>query len=136
MAALDSTYGIQVSKFFCGIAATAPTTPMMLALGSTAPTASGAMTQLTSGSGYTTNGNTMGVIPTPSWTGTYIQTQPPAAAMTWTCGLGGGWTIVGAEIWDSTPHRWLFGTWNGQPISVAQSNGFQVAINGITLNLQ
>lgn len=97
-------------------------------LGSTAPTVSAAMTELT-GSGYTAGGTAF-----TSQTVAAAATTLPVAALTWTNASGGAWSIVGLEIWDTagTPLRWLWGLWTGQPISVANTNTFQVAINGVS----
>jgi hypothetical protein len=97
-------------------------------LTSTAPTVSAAGTELT-GTGYTAGGTAF-----TSQTVAAAATTLPVAALTWTNGSGGAWSIVGLEIWDTagTPLRWLWGLWNGQPVSVAISNTFQVAINGVS----
>jgi hypothetical protein len=101
---------------------------LKLKLGSTSPTSTSNMTEL-SGTGYTTGGNTV------TWgTTTAAVNAGPAVAQSWTNGSGGAWTINGLEIWDTagTPLRWIQGSWNGAPVSVAIGNTFQVAISGIT----
>lgn len=95
---------------------------------STAPTVTADGTELT-GSGYTAGGTAF-----TSQTVAAAATTLPVAALTWTNGSGGAWSIVGLSIWDTagTPLRWLWGLWTGQPISVAISNTFQVAINAVS----
>jgi hypothetical protein len=133
MAALDNAQATTTLKAFLGLGAwaTAPTANK-LRLGTTAPTASAAMTELT-GTGYTAGGSTI------TWNA--VSGTPPtstnSASITWTNTSGGAWSIVGAETWDTagTPLRWLFGSWNGQPIAVANNNAFQLASGGATASL-
>lgn len=107
-----------------------PTVPAgwKMRLGSTAPTVSAAMTELT-GTGYTAGGTAI-----TSNTVSAAACTLPVSTTTWTNGSGSAWSIVGLEIWDTagTPLRWIWGLWNGQPISVAISNTFQVAAGGVT----
>lgn len=134
MAALDNTRAISVLGGFLGLGAF-PTVPTAnkIRLGTNAPTATVAMTELTGGTGYTTGGSTI------AWN--TVSGSPASstnsAAITWTNGSGGNWAIVGAETWDTagTPLRWLFGSWNGQPVNVANANAFQLAISGATATL-
>jgi hypothetical protein len=49
-----------------------------------------------------------------------------------------GWTVTGAEIWDSagTPVRWWYGLWNsGVAIPVPASATFQVNVGGCSVSL-
>lgn len=103
-------------------------------LTSTAPTATAAGTELT-GTGYTTGG-TATVFASAS-SGSTTGPTSGSGAISWTNGSGSAWSIVGLEIWDQagTPIRWWFGTFVGQPISVANGNVFQIAVNGITVSL-
>lgn len=133
MAALDNTRATSLLGGILGLNAF-PTVPAAnkLRLGTTAPTASAAMTELT-GTGYTAGGSTI------TW-GAVSGTPPTStnsASITWTNTSGGAWSIVGAETWDTagTPLRWLFGSWNGQPIAVANNNAFQLATGGATASL-
>lgn len=133
MAALDNAQATTMLKGILALGAWA-TVPAAnkLRLGSTAPTAGSAMTELT-GTGYTTGGTTI------SW-GAVSGTPPTStnsAAITWTNSSGSAWSIVGGETWDTagTPLRWLFGNWNGQPIAVANLNAFQLAIGGASASL-
>ena len=134
MAALDNTRATELLKGILALAtSTSATTSEKIRLGTTAPTASAAMTELGGGTGYTTGGSAI------AWAA--VSGTPPtssnSAAITWTNGSGGNWAIVGAEIWDiaGTPLRWLFGSWNGQPVNVANANAFQLAIGGATASL-
>lgn len=134
MAALDNT---RATGLLQGILAlgTSPsaTTSEKIRLGTgTLPTASAAMTEIT-GTGYTAGGSAI------AWNA--VSGTPPtstnSAAITWTNTSGSAWSITGAEIWDiaGTPLRWLFGAWNGQPISVANNNAFQLASAGASASL-
>jgi hypothetical protein len=134
MAAIDSTQGTRVLAAMLGQTALASpygaTTPMRIALGSNSPTATVNMTQLVTGSGYTTYGLNITFS-----TVTALACTGGTAALTWTNTAATAWSIVGAEFWDSAPLRWMFGVWNGQPISIAQSNSFQLAIAGASVSL-
>ena len=120
---LDLTLGTSSPTMFTGTG--------KVRLTSTAPTATAAGTELT-GTGYTATGSaiTFNAAASGSTTG-------GTSAISWTNGSGGAWSIVGLEVWDQagTPLRWWFGTWNGQPISVANGNTFQIAAGGITASL-
>ena len=134
MAALDNTQATNVLKGILGLLAfpTATVASQKIRLGANAPTAGTAMTEIT-GTGYTAGGSSI------SWN--TISGTPPTStnsgAITWTNTSGSGWSIVGAETWDTagSPLRWLFGNWNGQPIAVANNNAFQLAAGGATASL-
>jgi hypothetical protein len=97
-------------------------------LNSTLSTASAAGTEL-SGSGYVTNGAALGQS-TASSSGSAVTL--PAATTSWTNGSGSAWTIASTDILDSSQTRGWWGPWNGQPISVAIGNTFQVAANAVS----
>lgn len=107
---------------------------MKVQLTSDAPTASSEGTQLTAGTGYTTGGQAVPAASSASSNGSSV-TLPATSAMSWTNG-GTTWSIVGFNLVDNaaTTRSW-FGTFTGQPISVANGNTFQIAIGGITLSL-
>ncbi len=106
---------------------TAPTT-VKTRLGTSAPTATANMTEL-SGTGYTAGGTIM------TWTTASAAATSNASTATWTNG-GSTWSIVGLEIWDTVgPTRHLWGTWTGEPISIAGSNSFAIAAAGIAVSL-
>lgn len=124
---LNTTLGTSAPTLF--------TTPAKVRLTTTAPTGTTAGTELT-GTGYTAGGtslagNTFGAASAGSASG------PGTSALSWTNGSGGAWSIVGVEIWDSagSPLRWWYGTFTGQPISVANGNTFQIAVNALTATL-
>lgn len=100
-------------------------------LGTSAPTATANMTELGGGTGYTTGGTVM------TFNAASAAATANASSATWTNGSGGTWSLVGLEIWgnEGTPLRHLFGTWTGQPISVANTNAFQVAAAGLAISL-
>ena len=107
---------------------TTPATVKTL-LGTSAPTATGNMTELT-GTGYTTGGTVM------TWNSASAAATSNSSTASWTNGSGGAWSIVGIEVWNSgDTTRYLFGSWTGQPISVANGNTFAVAAAGISVGL-
>lgn len=104
---------------------------MFLLLTSTASTGSAQGTQITNGTGYTTNGLAFSNQCTASTSGANV-TMPATAAMSWTSSGSNFNTIVSLEIQDHVQVRGFFGNWNGQPISVANGNTFQVAVAAIS----
>jgi hypothetical protein len=108
---------------------TTPATVKTL-LGTSAPTASSNMTELGGGTGYTTGGTVM------TWNSASAAATSNSSSASWTNGSGGSWSLVGVEVWNSADSvRYLFGTWTGQPISVANTNTFQVAAAGLAVSL-
>jgi hypothetical protein len=98
-------------------------------LGTSAPTATANMTQLT-GTGYTAGGTVM------TFNSASAAATSNSSTASWTNGSGGTWSIVGIEIWDhAVASRYLFGNWTGQPVSIANGNSFQVAAAGIAISL-
>ncbi|HEY9416731.1 MAG TPA: hypothetical protein VIQ30_18405 [Pseudonocardia sp.] len=124
---LDLTLGTSAPTMF--------TTPAKVRLTTTAPTATAAGTELT-GTGYTTGGTSLSGN-TFSAAASGATTGPGTSALTWTNSSGGTWSIVGVEIWDSagTPLRWWYGSFTGQPISVANGNIFQISVGAISVSL-
>jgi len=106
---------------------------MKVKLTSTASTAAASGTELT-GTGYTTGGTALGTASTASSAGSNV-TLPAGSALSWTNASGGAWSIVSFELLDSAGLRTWFGNFNGQPVSVANGNTFQIAVGGITLSL-
>ena len=108
---------------------TASTTGVKLRLGTSAPTATATMSELSS-SGYTTGGTVM------TFSSASAAATSNTSTASWTNGSGGAWSIVGIEVWDSTDAtRYLFGSWTGQPISIANGNTFSVASAGVAVSL-
>lgn len=109
--------------------ATWPTVPAAwkMKLGSSAPTNTSVMTEITSGGGYVTGGQTFTAVAV-----TIANPVFPASALSWINSSAGVWLIVGLEVVDGAPLRWLFGSWTGQPVSVAIGNTFQVAASAVT----
>src|SRR5712664_3132739 len=101
-----------------------------LRLGTNTPTATANMTELGGGTGYTTGGSTI------TWNTASAAATSNSGTVTWT-NSGTSWSLVGLEIWDTagSPLRHLFGSWTGQPITVANGNTFQVAAAGISVSL-
>ena len=102
---------------------------MKLKLTSTASTNTASGTEIT-GTGYTAGGTAFSGTATASSSGNDVAI--PFTAISWTNGSGGAWSIVSLEITDSVPIRVWYGNWNGQPVSVANGNTFQVAVGAIT----
>jgi hypothetical protein len=105
---------------------------MKLKLTSTASSASSSGTEL-SGTGYTAGGTAFSDIATSqaSSSGSNVL-LPKTTAFSWTNGSGGSWSIVSLELTDGSATRVWYGNWNGQPISVANGNTFQVAAQAIS----
>lgn len=124
---LDLTLGTSAPTMF--------TTPAKVRLTTTVPTNTTAGTELT-GTGYTAGGTSLAGN-TFSAASAGATTGPATTALSWTNGSGGAWSIVGVEIWDSagSPLRWWYGTFTGQPISVANGNTFQIAVGALSVSL-
>jgi hypothetical protein len=99
-------------------------------LGTNAPTATSNMTELGGGTGYTTGGTTI------AWNTASAAATSNSGAVSWTNGSGGAWSLVGVELWDTIgPTRHMWGTWTGQPVSIANGNVFSVAAAGVAISL-
>jgi hypothetical protein len=108
-------------------------TAMKVRLNSTASTASAAGTELT-GTGYTAGGTAVPAASAASSAGSAV-TLPATSALSWTNGSGGAWSIVSMDLTSSAGTRCWFGNFNGQPVSVANGNTFQVAVAGVSISL-
>jgi hypothetical protein len=109
-------------------------TAMKVRLNSTASTASAAGTEIASGGGYTTGGTAVPAASTASSAGSSV-TLPASSALSWTNSSGGAWSIVSMDLTSSAGTRTWFGNFNGQPISVANGNTFQIAVGAVTVSL-
>jgi hypothetical protein len=136
MAAIDQAMVSKVlNSTTSATAFTTLTTGFKVRLNSTASTASASGTELASGGGYTTGGQTStGPFASTSAAGSAV-TIPHTAILTWTNSSGGAWSIVSMDLTDGAGVRTWFGNWNGQPISIANGNTFQVAIDSVTIGL-
>lgn len=105
-------------------------TATKIRLGTNAPNATTNMTELGGGTGYTTGGSSI------TWNAVSAAATSNSNTVSWT-NSGTSWSLVGLEIWDTagTPLRHLWGTWSGQPVTVAGGNTFQVAAAGIAVSL-
>jgi hypothetical protein len=111
------------------------TTGFKVRLNSTASTASAAGTEIASGGGYVTGGQTSTApFASTSSAGSNV-TIPNTAVLTWTNSSGGAWSIVSLDLTDGAGVRTWFGNFTGQPVSVANGNTFQIALNAITISL-
>jgi hypothetical protein len=106
---------------------------MKVRLNSTVSTASAAGTELT-GTGYTTGGQSVPAASTASSAGSAV-TVPASTALSWTNGSGSAWSIASFDLTDSAGVRTWYAAFNGQPISVANGNTFQIAVGGISISL-
>lgn len=109
-------------------------TAMKVRLNSTASTASAAGTEIASGGGYTTGGQAVPAASTASSAGSAV-TLPASSALSWTNSSGGAWSIVSMDLTSSAGTRTWFGNFNGQPISVANGNTFQIAVGAVSISL-
>lgn len=130
MAMFDQTDATNILKVILNNTAYTTVSATKIRLGTTAPTATANMTELT-GTGYTAGGSSI------SWNTASAAATSNSGSVSWTNGSGGSWSIVGLEIWDTagSPLRHLWGTWTGQPVSIANGNTFQVAAAGISVSL-
>ena len=111
------------------------TAPFKVRLNSTASTAAAAGTELTNGTGYVTGGQTSTApFASVSSAGSAV-TIPNTAVLSWTSSGSNFLTIVSMDLVSADPTRTWFGNFNGQPISVANGNTFQIALNAITISL-
>jgi hypothetical protein len=106
---------------------------MKIKLTSSASTAAASGTELT-GTGYTAGGQNVGNQSTASSAGSAV-TLPAVAALSWTNGSGGAWSIQSFELTDSAGVRTWFGDFTGAPVSVANGNTFQIAVGGISIDV-
>lgn len=106
---------------------------MKVRLNSTASSASAAGTELT-GTGYTAGGQAVPAASTASSAGSAV-TVPASSALSWTNGSGGAWSIVSFDLTDSAGARTWYANFNGQPISIANGNTFQIAVGGLSISL-
>lgn len=136
MAAIDQA---MVSKILnsttSATAFTTLTTGFKVRLNSTASTAAASGTEIGSGGGYTTGGQTSTApFASTSAAGSAV-TIPNTAILTWTNSSAGTWSIVSLDLMDGGGTRTWFGNFTGQPISVAIGNTFQIAVNAISISL-
>lgn len=92
-------------------------------------------TQLANGNGYITNGTALGASAAASLVSNVETVTLPASATSWT-NASGGWTIASLDITDNVPAWAWFGNFNGQPITIAAGNTFQIAANAVTVTEQ
>ena len=118
-----------INATLAGTAAQA-TTGIKMRLGSTIGTGSSAMTEIL-GTGYTAGGTLT------AWNAASSGSATNSGTPSWTNGSGGSWSVEGIENWDEagTPLRWWYGSWTGQPISVAIGNTFAVAAAAVSVSL-
>ena len=153
MAAIDQAMVSQILNNTLPVAASAKptnawlgmvtTSAMKIRLDSTNPTAAAAGTQLASGNGYTTGGNSFtsitGVTASSSGSSVVLPGSGDASTFLWT-NTSGGWSIMGLDITDSAGTRSWFAYFNGTSsgitaITVASGNSFQIAQGAVTISL-
>ena len=135
-AALDQAMAQKIMNSITSATAfTTLTTGFRIRLDSGTSTASAAGTEIT-GTGYTAGGQTSTApfASTATLASPSVVTIPNTAVLTWTNGSGSAWSIQSLDLQDGagTPVRTMFGNWNGAPVSVANGNTFQVALNAIS----
>lgn len=135
-AALDQAMAQKIMNSITSATAfTTLTTGFRIRLDSTAATASAAGTEIT-GTGYTAGGQTSTApfASTATLASPSVVTIPHTAVLTWTNGSGSAWSIQSLDLQDGagTPVRTMYGNWNGAPVSVANGNTFQVALDAIS----
>jgi hypothetical protein len=129
MSMFDQTIAGDILALILNDSAFSAVSATNILLGTSAPTATGNMTQLSGGGGYTTGGSTI------TWNSVSSAATSNSDTVSWT-NTGSGWSLVGLEIWNSgASTRYLFGTWTGQPITVSTGNTFQVSPAGISVSL-
>ena len=116
------------------------TSAMYIRLNSTLSTAAASGTQLVNAYGYLTNGkqftSVTGVTSSSAGSSVSLPGSGDASTFLWTNTSGGsGWTIVSLDITDSGQTRSWWAPFNGQPITVANLNSFQIATAAITVSL-
>jgi hypothetical protein len=116
------------------------TSAMYIRLNSTLSTAAASGTQLVNAYGYLTNGkqftSVTGVTSSSAGSSVSLPGSGDASTFLWTNTAGGsGWTIVSLDITDSAQTRSWWAPFNGQPITVANLNSFQIAASAITVSL-
>ena len=107
---------------------------MKVRLNSTSSTATAAGTELT-GTGYTAGGQAFTESQTAITSPTNSITLPKTTVLSWTNSSGSAWSIQSLDITDSAAVRTWWGDFTGAPVSVANGNTFQVAVNGISITL-
>jgi hypothetical protein len=109
---------------------------MFLKLTSTASTGAASGTEITNGTGYTTNGIAFSDIASSqaSSAGSAV-TLPKTTAFLWSVSGTNFAAIQSLEITDHVQRRGFFGNWNGAPIAVASGNSFQVAALAISASM-
>ena len=107
---------------------------MKVRLNSTASTATAAGTELT-GTGYTAGGQAFTESQTAITSPTNSITLPKTTVLSWTNSSGSAWSIQSLDITDSAAVRTWWGDFTGAPVSVANGNTFQVAVNGNSITL-
>ena len=107
---------------------------MKVRLISTSSTATAAGTELT-GTGYTAGGQAFTESQTAITSPTNSITLPKTTVLSWTNSSGSAWSIQSLDITDSAAVRTWWGDFTGAPVSVANGNTFQVAVNGISITL-
>jgi hypothetical protein len=131
VSAIDQTQAAKLVNASLAISSALATTGIKQKLGTTVPTGSADMTELT-GSGYTTGGTAV------TWnSATPGNAATNSSAPSWTNGSGSAWNIEALELWDEagTPLRWWYGTWTGYPVTVNNGNTFAEAAAAVSAEI-
>jgi hypothetical protein len=108
---------------------------MLMRLDSAAPTASAPGTQVVAQTPTTPTYPTGGWALGASTAASAQSVTLPSANQSFVAQSGGTITVAGLDITDSSNVRSWYGSFNGQPISIANGNTFQVAANAVTVTL-
>lgn len=130
MAAISQADANAILNATLGTASYTSSTGSHLRLGTNAPSATVAMTEL-SATGYTPGGIAV------TFSSASAGATSNSTAPSFTNSSGGSLSIVGAEIWDvaGTPVRHWFASWTSQPISVPNLSTFAVASGALAIAL-
>lgn len=129
MAMFDSAISTSLLALLLNDTAFSAVPATNILLGTNTPSAGTDMTQL-SGSGYTTGGSSI------TWNAVSAGATSNSGTISWTNTGGSGWSLVGLEIWNSAAStRYLWGTWTGEPVTVAIGDTFEVAPAAIAVSL-
>jgi hypothetical protein len=129
--AWDATAAATSLAAALGLAAYPSISGTHLRLGSTAPTATAAMTEL-SATGYTAGGLAITWATPTGSPATTSSTSSPS----WANSGSSAWSVVGAEIWttQAVPVRQFQATWAGAPVVIAPGNDFAPAAGALLLS--
>jgi hypothetical protein len=108
---------------------------MFLRLNSTLSVGATEGTQITSGTGYTTNGLALGASSVAAPISLVETVTLPSAQLTWNVSGANFAAIAGLDITDNALVWSWYGPFNNQPIAVASGNSFAIAASAVVVTL-